>query len=144
MTTTIEDNELGAELQELYLKTKHWISDVEFIESELGFLKLLFVRKFPHLFKTADFEDIAESLKKIDRVECALPKLKHQIQVYLDKLESLIIEVKQNMDLSLIEIHTNLEIELTNTLQTFQNLKSNIFYFTKHMPESDVLVSEAV
>lgn len=144
MTTAIEDKELSSELQELYLKTKHWISDVEFVENELGFLKLLFSKKFPQVFKNADFEDIAELLKKIDKIDTALPKLNSNIHIYMNKLESLIVEVKQNMDVSLIENHTKLEFELNGVLQAFQNLKSMIFFLTKHTSESGVFASKAV
>ena len=144
MTTVIEDSELSSELQELYLKTKHWISDVEFVENELRFLKLLFSKKFPQVFKSADFEDIAELLKKIDKIDTTLPKLKSNILVYMNTLESLIVEVKQNMDVSLIENHTKLEFELNGVLQAFQNLKGMVFFLTKHTSESDVFASKAL
>lgn len=131
MTTTIENNELNAELQELYLKSKHWISDLGFLESELEFLKKLFGRTSSPLIKNDDFEKITEILIKTAKIEKAQLDLKSDIVNYLHKLEPLIIESKQNFDISLIETHAQLELDLSEILLAFKSVKTMVFDLTK-------------
>lgn len=131
MTTVIEDNELNTELQELYLKSKEWISELEFLESDLDFLKKLFGRTFSPMIKNDDYEEIAKILLKAAKVETTQLELKKQIVDYLHKLESLIVEMKQNFDISIVETHYQLELELKRVIQEYKSVKKIVFELTK-------------
>lgn len=131
MTTTIEDNQLSAELQELYLLSKHWITDLEFLERDLDFLKNLSERISPPLIKKNDFEKIADILISIAQIDKTQAKLKNAITIYLHKLEQLINKCDQNFEINLIETHTQLEQKLNKLLLDFKFVKKTVFDLAK-------------
>ncbi|HCN83465.1 MAG TPA: hypothetical protein DIT07_07550 [Sphingobacteriaceae bacterium] len=131
MTTTIENEQLDAELQEYYLSGKHWISDLEFLKEELNFLKKLFERTFPPLIKKDDFERIADILIRAAQIDKAQGELKNAIQDHLHKLEHLINRSDQIFEISLIETHTQLEQKIKKVLQDLKSAKKIIFDVAK-------------
>ena len=80
---TIEDNELNAELQELYLVNKQWLSDLEFLDTELGFLTKLAANNATTRVRT-------EELNTLRDIENTYVVLKKDMLEYLHQLEPLI------------------------------------------------------
>ena len=122
MTTPIEDSELNTELQELYLKSKQWISDLEFTHTEIEFIKVLLLKggNDPELLiRTADIHN-------------SLLQVQSSISEFMHQLESLIIEEMQVMDMSLLETYTKLLYRYEGTLQAFNSLKGTVFGSSKH------------
>lgn len=130
MTTAIEDDQLNTELQELYLLSKHWISDLEFLERDLEFLKNLFGKVFSPLIQKDDFEkiDILVRAAKIDKEQAGL---RNEISIYLHRLEQLISNCNQNFEINLIETYTQLEHKLTQVLLDLKSVKKIVFDLTK-------------
>ena len=131
MTTEIEDAELNTELQELYLKSKQWISELDFMESELEFLKKLYGRTFSILVLEDDFEKISEILIKAAKVELNQTELRESINKFMLQLEHLITLPNQRLNLILIQTDTQLEIRLHALLRAFQSVKGTVFELTK-------------
>ena len=131
MTTEIEDAELNTELQELYLKSKQWISELDFMESELEFLKKLYGRTFSILVLEDDFEKISEILIKAAKVELNQTELRESINKFMHQLEHLITLPNQRLNLILIQTDTQLEIRLHALLRAFQSVKGTVFELTK-------------
>ena len=131
MTTEIEDAELNTELQELYLKSKQWISELDFLESELEFLKKLYGRTFSILVLEDDFEKISEILIKAAKVELNQTELRESINKFMHQLEHLITLPNQRLNLILIQTDTQLEIRLHALLRAFQSVKGTVFELTK-------------
>lgn len=131
MTTTQQDNELNAEIQELYLKTKHWISDLNFMESNLYFLKRFAESNFPVLIKFVDLDKIAEIMLNFDKIEKAHSALKNDIPKYLHRLEPLIIESDQNFDIGLMETHMQLERQVNDMLFACKSAKNTLYHLAK-------------
>ena len=131
MTTEIEDAELNTELQELYLKSKQWISELDFLESELEFLKKLYGRTFSILVLEDDFEKISEILIKAAKVEINQMELRESINKFMHQLEHLITLPNQRLNLILIQTDTQLEIRLHALLRAFQSVKGTVFELTK-------------
>ena len=131
MTTEIEDAELNTELQELYLKSKQWISELDFLESELEFLKKLYGRTFSILVLEDDFEKISEILIKAAKVELNQTELRESINKFMLQLEHLITLPNQRLNLILIQTDTQLEIRLHALLRAFQSVKGTVFELTK-------------
>jgi hypothetical protein len=124
MTTVIEDNQLEAELQELYLVDKQWLSDLEFLDTELEFL-----RKLAATSSAASTRD--EELNKLVVIENTYNFLKKDLRAYLHQLEPLIIAKSKLLDLSLIENYGLLKTRLAGMFQQCQKLKKEIFEATK-------------
>ena len=122
MTTPIEDSELNTELQELYLKSKQWLSDLEFTHTEIEFIKVLLLKggNDPELLiQTADIHN-------------NLLQLQNSISEFMHQLESIIIKEIQVMDMSLLETYTKLLYRHEGILQAFNSLKGTVFGSNKH------------
>ena len=124
MTTAIEDSQLNTELQELYLEAKQWMTDLDFLDSELAFLNKLTA----NLAIQAEKEEEIEKLTGIEKVYLSL---KGEMYAYLHGLEPLITQKKENFNLGLIETYTHLKWRLDEVLHGCQNVKNSIFDHTK-------------
>lgn len=72
MTTTIEEDALNTELQELYLITKQWSADLQFIHDESDIIKNL-------SHKPLQSEVVKKYLVKFKALEQQLSKLKLKV-----------------------------------------------------------------
>jgi len=129
MTTIIEDNELNTELQELYLVSKRWLSDLDFLENELEFLR--------RRFKTFDMATNWIDLQEITRIDKKHADLKAHIMNYAHKLEPLITETKQPFDINLIETYAQIETELNRFSEEIQSVKNAALELTKERLKKD-------
>jgi hypothetical protein len=123
-TTTIENNELETELQELFLISKQWNADLSFIECELTILNKLF-KKASFLLVTSDFN----RLSTLNSIHFDLNK---RMQYYFQQLEVLILDQKQNIDISLADTYVSLEKDIAQALKRLQAFKNCIFQTNKH------------
>lgn len=123
-TTTIENNELETELQELFLISKQWNADLSFIECELTILNKLF-KKASFLLVTSDFN----KLSALNSIHFDLNK---RMQYYFQQLEVLILDQKQNIDISLADTYVSLEKDIAQALKRLQAFKNCIFQTNKH------------
>ena len=124
MTTVIEDNELDAELQELYLVEKQWLSDLEFLETEFKFLRKLAATNSVSVVRN-------EELNNLVVIENTYTFLKKDLLANLNQLESLIIAKTKLLDWNLIENYAQLKKRLTEMFQLCQELKIEIFEVSK-------------
>lgn len=131
MTTAIEDNQLNAELQEFYLLSKHWISDLEFLEIDFIFLKKFVGKTLTTLIKRNDFEKIDDILSKTANIDKDQAKLKSAVPGHLHRLEQLINKCDQNFEISLIETHIELEQQLNQALLDLKSVKKIVFDLAK-------------
>ncbi|GEM_PF-6346783 len=122
--TTIENNELETELQELFLIGKQWTTDLSFIECELTTLN--------KLFKKASFMLIKSDFDRLSGLNRICADLKNRLREYFGQLKPLITDPKQTIDFSLIDQYTLLERELEEALQRLQIFKNKIFQTNKH------------
>ncbi len=121
MTTAIEDNELNTELQELYLKNKQWITDLEFLEIELQFLKHFQEKKLDLLIDKPT-EGI-EITVRIYNAQISYDTLKQDLFAFLHQIESLIKKPKQAFDMALIDTYAALEIKIHKASRAFRKVK---------------------
>jgi hypothetical protein len=120
MTTKNEENELDTELQELYLVSKQWIADLEFLDSELDFLKKLAGHQQPDAVRAEEFAQ----LKGLSETYAVL---KCNITDYLRRLEPLITHAAANFGLDLVEEYAQLQRRLEEVLRTCQEIRSAVF-----------------
>lgn len=125
MTTTIEEDALNTELQELYLITKQWSADLQFIHDESDIIKNL-------SHKTLQSEVIKKYLVKFKAQKQQLSKLKLKVTHLQKRLEPLTYGPIKNIKLSLIEEHQFLKREMENILLTFQETKNELLEHIAH------------
>ena len=124
MTTTIEDNELRTELQELYLVSKQWMSDLEFIDNEINFFKKIIAQAEASPL-------VSEDVKTLRRLRDTHSNLKKRITNYIHQLEPLITESSQAFRLYLIENHAELYTGINSMLVEIKMLKAHATTYTK-------------
>lgn len=130
MTTVIEENQLNAELQELYLISKHWISDLEFFTRDLSFLQKLVERCWAQSKKHEISENLLELKLNVLNLQTQNAEIKGKVSNYLALLEPLISNANHNYELNLIETHSLLEREIGALLQIFKSVKQRVFKLT--------------
>ena len=116
MTTLIEDNALSNELHELYQVSKQWLSELTFLENELGFLR-------KRITTDTNLTDHHADLEKIANIEKTHGDLKTHIMHYLHRLEPLIANARQPFDLNLIENYILIKAELDRFSIEIQSVK---------------------
>ncbi len=131
MTTVIEDNELTTELQELYLKSKEWLSDLEFQAEGLLFLRKLFNRNLKRFLKDDSFELIAQISISAVKIEEANSDLKNRIVDYLHNFERLMIQPDIKIELDLIETNNKLTTDFYTIENNYELFKESVFDLTK-------------
>lgn len=136
MTTIIEDDELNTELQELYLVSKEWLSNMTFLENDLIILK--------KLFQTETSEDAAgDDLEKIIKIESEHAGLKHELTNYLHRLEPLIVDPEQMIDLTLLEEYSELKAELANIQLACHNIRDIVFdHHRRHIKKDKAVANK--
>ena len=127
MTTSIEKDELATELQELYLKGKEWISDLDFQEDEIKFLKMLFGINCPLLVKHNEFEEISDTLIEAAKLEGNRLRLKKDICDFMNLLSRLIKTIDPNIDTNLIQWNSQLEADLKLNFDMVRAFKKHVF-----------------
>ena len=125
MTTTIEDNALSTELQELYLITKQWSADLQFISDESDILKN--INKKPLEPEVNKKHDILFS-----SLEQQVSKLKLKVVHLLKRLEPLTYGPIKVIELSLIEEQQLLKCEMEEILLTFHATKNELLDHVSH------------
>src|SRR3569833_4218681 len=124
MTIAVEDSQLEAELQELYLVNKQWLSDLEFLDTEFEFLRKLAATASVAVIRN-------EELNSLVVIEQSYSFLKSDLKAYLHKLEPLIKAESKQLDLNLIEVYTQLKTRLSDMFEQCRKLKKEIFDVTK-------------
>lgn len=124
--TTIADLQLSAELQELYLENKEWITQLQFLKDEYRF--------FIKLFNAEQNEAKKHSLEQALLVKNSLITLKEKI-VKLDELttkhqhliESILKDQKSPIGYELIEQNTVIGKEIKLLLDSDRQIKKMLF-----------------
>ncbi|MNJ95643.1 hypothetical protein D3C87_133560 [compost metagenome] len=132
MTTSIEDNELDAELQELYLTGKQWLADLDFFATELIFLKKLSQTKI----QSPNDVNFSERLEKLTHHYW---DLKNDIQKLIQTLGMITVASEKKIELSFLEDHIQLKFKIETLLQTVQSERKAIFALSlgKHTLNSE-------
>jgi hypothetical protein len=120
MTTKNEESELDTELQELYLVSKQWIADLEFLDSELDFLKNLTGHQHPDAVRAEEFDQISGIAE-------TYILLKNDINDYLHRLEPLITHADANFGMRLVEEYSQLQRRLKEILKSCHDIRSLVF-----------------
>ena len=115
MTTAIEDQQLETELQELYLTGKQWLSDTNFMEDEVIFLRVL-VNDLPNAGQSQFLPRLAEIKAENEMLRMGIVDLMH-------KLEPMIVKKAARLDRSLIDNFVNLQQAAAHALEELKLLK---------------------
>jgi len=124
---TISKSLLSAELQELYMQNKKWMSQILFLEDESRFLQQLFVKKqFLIDLKTGSKQKelIAESLISLEKRTITIKYLVIQHQ---HLLETIFKDPLHAIGITLLEEHARITLKLKELFHLDCVLKSELF-----------------
>lgn len=130
MKPIVIDPELEVELQELYILSKHWTSDMNFVEDELRILKDIldkYLTKTENL-KRAETRNFAKILSQQDLIVHAI---KAKILLFLKFIEPMVDESKKEIGLDLVEKFIALESEIKSLSAYVQLLRKLLFSLTE-------------
>ena len=140
-TTVALDPELECELQELYMLSNHWISDIQFVEHEIRFLKNILHKYLVPALKNDQLIEMETFNKTLTRLNADIPVLKNKI---LDLLKFigpyLIDETNTEINLSLLEKFTALETEIKALFENVKQVKRLLFSFIEEIMKSECTV----
>lgn len=140
MKTQIEDDQLLSELEDLYLSSKHWLSDLEFLERNLEFLQKLYGKAFYQLIKQNNPDMITQILTTVSKVDKDHTVLKNEIINYLHTLESLIKDPEINFSISIVIVHADLENRLNKLFDDFKFIKKIVSDFARWSLKSESII----
>jgi len=121
---------LEAGLDVLHFESRKWLSEIEFLKSELRFfLKLLRSRVF-ELYKEKQRQHILENMDKL--ATTVVEELELEIQAHEKKLASLLLG-KNSDDASYRTAHNQLRQRMEQLDNDVRTLKMLVFDFTEHL-----------
>jgi len=120
MTTSIEDNELNTELQELYLIGKQWLTDLDFFEPEMAFL----IKLHKNAVQSPEKDDFTE---RLDKLRDSYEHLKNDVRQFIDVLGILVVASEKKIAFSFLADHISLKLKIEKLLQAFQAERKAIF-----------------
>jgi hypothetical protein len=127
MNMQTEDTQLEYELQDLYISTKHWLSDISFVADEIRFFKDLIDKYFIPGSNNEYTIEVKALRKMISQKEINSVIFKNKVITYLKFLEPFINDLNKEIDINLIERHTMLENEINDLLESIQQFKRDLF-----------------
>lgn len=129
----VTDTELKSELQNLYLVSKHWMSDLEFVEDEIRFLKSLVSRYWRFILQSDDLIEVQELNVMLMFYEENIPGIKSRIREYLRFIELLITNKNSSSDFDIKESFNPLKLEVIRLSGSIRTLKNSYFILTEKL-----------
>ena len=137
MKTIIADVALEDELQELYILSNHWISDINFIEDETRFLKNVVDKYLAPILKDDQLAKANDFNKNLLQLEANIPALKTEISDFLKFIKPMINESNQEIGINLLEKFTTLEAEMKTLFESVKQIKKSLFSFTEEIMKTE-------
>lgn len=143
MTTIVKDPELDTELQELYILSNHWNSDLSFITDETRFLKKLIAQ---HPIADLKNEQLSEVYFNniLNRHDATIPILQNKISVLLKFIAPIINKTNQRIGLNLIEECVSLQTEIKTLSESVKQFKKLLFSTIEPLMKQEKVITQPV
>ena len=137
------DPELDDELQELYILSNHWMSDIHFEEDEIKFLK-----KVTNNYRVSDLEigqlnKIADFNKILTEYDETIANLKRKINGLVSFIGVLVNDLNSEIRLELIEKFADVQAEMKTLFDSVKQVKKLLFAFTEEVMKTEPLTLKA-
>ncbi|MEJ7558018.1 MAG: hypothetical protein WKF66_06885 [Pedobacter sp.] len=134
------DSTLSAELQELYLENKEWLSDLLYLQDEMRFFKKL----FNQILSTGVER---EHLLKLEMITSSMNCIKNRrthLKTLLESRKSQLSQLLQGNDVEIkiefIEEDAAIVLEINSIMLAETVLKNELFKLSKHQRSVDTLL----
>ena len=136
MKTIVIDQELEYELQELYILSKHWTSDLNFVEDEVRILKDI-LNKYLTSMERSQLKEARNYDKILAQQDAIIRDLKSKITEFLKFVEPFINDTTKEIGINFIERFTFLGDEIKALSEYVKLLKKSLFSFTENVMRTD-------
>jgi hypothetical protein len=137
MKTTKQDPQLETELQELYILSKHWTSDINFAEDEIRILKDVLKKHFIH-FEKLQLDEANDFYKMLALQDEAVLDLKRKVSEFLQFIKPLITGSTNVIGINLIEKFAVLNTDIQDLLDTVKQIKKSLFFFVETVMKTEL------
>ena len=137
MKTIIQDPELEVELQELYILSNHWMSDIHFEEDEIRFLKKIINNYLVPGLKSGQLDEIADFNKALTRQDENIANLKNKIAGLLKFIGGLVNDSNAEIRIDLVEKFAAVEAEMKTLFESVKQVKKLLFSFTEEVMKTE-------
>ncbi|MFD2873740.1 hypothetical protein ACFS5N_14740 [Mucilaginibacter ximonensis] len=115
-----EDPELEFELQEVYLTSKQWLSDLAFLEEETTFLEEQLSAAGHTPLKASKQQNLAARLQNARQVH---QYIRCQLDGFINQLEPLLLQTNPDPNLKLLEDFIALQTAVLDALAVLKGIK---------------------
>ena len=138
MKTLIKNEKSGSSnnksIEELHLASKTWLSEIDFINYEIQFLKHLLGAKYIDCLNAGLYERIKEATKEIfdKKNDCISLKelvINHEIKI------SNLIDQDDSSKKNFLETHTKLALKINQFISSYKYLKMQVFEIVENTLE---------
>lgn len=133
MKTIIQDPELDYELQELYILSKHWKSDIQFVEDEIRFLRKVIQKYLSPGLENGQLPEAEFFSIVLGQQDVNIPGLKKRISMLLKFMEPIITEENKEIGINLLERFATLEKEIQTLFESVKLAKGSLFSVTEKL-----------
>ena len=131
------DIQLSAELQELYLENKEWLSDILFLEDEIRFFQNLFDTVLSARVKRKNIQQVEVISASLSGILERRKQLKFLLNSRKKKLEQLLEGKLVQIGLGFIEEDAAIIIEIKSLLATDKLVKNELFALIEELKSKD-------
>ncbi|HEY0244065.1 MAG TPA: hypothetical protein VGC01_00755 [Mucilaginibacter sp.] len=128
MEPIIDNTQLDCELQELYMESSHWISDINFVEDEIKFLKKV-LNGYLIYADNLQLNEADNFIKVLDLQEKEALGIKTKIHDFLKFIEPLVTNTRDKIGIDLIEKFISLQTEMASLTEYVKLNKNLVFSF---------------
>jgi len=121
------DPQLSAELQELYLENKEWLSDILFLEDEMRFFQNLFDNVISSNVKISHIEKVEVISASLNSLLVRRQHLKALLESRKKKLEQLLEGKTECISIEMIEEDATIISEIKELMATDKLVKNELF-----------------
>ncbi len=128
---------LHSSSEDLYARTEHWKSDVEFYRDESRFLRTLIDKYFIWLIEDGNILKVQSLSNELTQIIQLKKELYKNITKHLMHLEELIENPFSQNEQKVKNEHLIIEDEFAEFVKKFKLLKREIFAITEHVIEDE-------
>lgn len=133
------DSQLSAELQELYLENKEWLSDIIFLEDEMRFFQNLFENGLSAKVKIDQQQQVEVVRASLNQIMIRRKYLKAVLNTRKEQLEQLLAGKMKHIGIEFIEEDTAIVREVHSLMATDKCVKAELFALIEQLKAKDTL-----
>ncbi|WP_295654711.1 hypothetical protein [uncultured Mucilaginibacter sp.] len=125
--TLQEELLLESELQDLYKQSRHWLSDIQFVEDEIRFFKDISNTYLVPYIDRELLDKVKNFTKAVFGQESNIMDLKRSIPEFLKFVAPYVTDTEKKMGIVLLETFNDLQSRVTDLLDTVREEKKQLF-----------------